>query len=1035
MYKSKVRAWAIAAVVLLVGLFGSSAHAASTPPSGPPVPIPAAAPGGPANIFYGGINPAAAPNAPVVVFVHGLGANATYWFTNGNLMYQYVYNAGYRSAYVSLNADNSNNHAPIAQNATTMQGLMPTILAHFGVQQVHIVAHSKGGLDTQVAMLDPGFRSDIKSMFLIACPNQGTALADWAFGSGYKIANLFGFTTPGLYDLRPEHVAQLRAQLDPVFETAGIQFWYIEGTSYTGQQDLFYHITGPILKSLTNGVPNDGLVATTEVTLPDSYADDLGGVAVDHTHIAFGQEAWPYVYGRIQGMEDRLSGWQRIASGGLGDDENTWVWSQTWFNGNLYIGTGRQINCMVTYASALGSGLSLYPPEGNDCPIDPTQLGTGAEIWRYTPQTKTWTRVYKAPQTIPIGNDANGNPAFSAISVGFRGMDVYTESDGTQALYVGGVSAASIYGNWPQYPYENNTFPPPIILRSTDGTNFTPLPEDPGTFLGDIEQTQTDIQVCSFRSIVAANGQMFVAVTDFRGQGFIMASTNPAAGDNAFQRVSPAPAFPNFAVWILANYNNALYVGAGDRENDLGYSVYYTTDGPGSPTPYNFVPVIMDGGWQPDENLRSPTTLTMHVWTEPPPPLGDGIQHLYCGTDRKIEIVRVNPDNSWDLVMGQPRNTPDGYKAPLSGIGYYFDNDFNGHIWQMQDATWNQIPGGSVPSGLHAGTWDWSILLRNSSFTGMPTTDETGFDFFDSPDGIHWYVVAKNGLGDGLNMGGRSGNFNHFGIFWGTARPTGGTQEWQDPSILDLNNDGIISMADANVIQAAMGQTATGFDPRDVNGNGVIDPQDIQYLESQCTFPNCSDIPPPGINWTPPAPVFDNYGGTQYLESATQEAVGMQASLTWPAQPNAVRYHVYRYTSTPPLQLLLNGFPSVQLQISPTFTINVPQDFTSGLLTPVCGTPDAGETLEWFCEMSDAFTTSSNTKTPPGSLAYVGFPAAVEEVAQVMASTTATPSYVETLPTNIQSLYFIRSEDANGNLSQASNIVGAPSFNQQTPLQ
>jgi hypothetical protein len=59
----------------------------------------------------------------------------------------------------------------------------------------------------------------------------------------------------------------------------------------------------------------------------------------------------------------------------------------------------------------------------------------------------------------------------------------------------------------------------------------------------------------------------------------------------------------------------------------------------------------------------------------------------------------------------------------------------------------------------------------------------------------------------------------------------------------------------------------------------------------------------------------------------------------------------------------------------------------------------------------------------------------VLEVAQVAANGSGPQTYTETLPTQLQSLYFVRSEDANGNLSQASNIVGAPSFNQPTPLQ
>jgi len=1015
MYKSTVNALALSAIGLF--LLGSAMDAST----GPAAPLPQTAPGGAPNVFYGGVNPGAAANSPVVVFVHGLGSNATYFFTNGNDMYQQVYNAGYRSAYISMNADNSNNHALIQQNANTILALMPQILEHFGVQQVYMYGHSEGGLEIQVAMLNPSFLSEVKAVFCIATPNQGTELADWAFGPGVKIANIFGFLSPGLLDLKPEHVATLRAQLDPYFATAGIPFYTLSGDSYALQNDFFYHITGPILSNLTNGVNNDGLVAVTEVPLPDSYSEDLGSIGQDHTHMGYGSVSWPYVYGRIAGLENRFSGWKEIASGGLGDDENTWIWSQTWFQGNLFVGTGRQINCDTDYSAAVASGLPIYPPPGNTCPTDPAQLGTGAEVWKYTPQTKTWVRVYKAPQTIPIGNDLNGNPAFCATAIGFRGMTVYTETDGTQALYVGGVSGNSVYATLPQFA--PNLFPPPIVLRSTDGVNFTPIPEDPGTFLGNLVLNNTDIQVASIRSLVQANGQMFAAVTNFRGEGFMIASPNPSQGDNAWQRVSPAPAIPNFAVWILAAYNNALYVGTGDRQNDLGYGVYKTTNGPGDPTPYQFTPIIMDGGWQPDEQLRSPTTLSLHVWNDP----ADGLQHLMVGTDRKIEIARVNPDDSWDLVMGQPRSTPDGWKAPLSGIGYYFDNDFNGHIWQIQDETWNTLPGqANTNLGLHATTWDWSILFRNASLTALPTTGEEGFDHYYSPDGTHFYIVSKDGMGDGLNMGGRSGVFSHFGLFWGTARVEGGAQEWQDLSMLDLNSDGQIDQNDANIIQAAMGQPVTGFDPRDLNDNGVIDPQDVQYLESQCTFPNCTTVPPPGIAYTTPPVPFQGF-----LTSQTQAAVGNNAVLAWPAQPNVARYHVFRYTTTPAIPLILNGAPSQTITISPTMTVNFPANFTDGTFNAACPTDGSGEDLLWICTMVDVMT--NHDSTPSGALTYVGFPAALQEIAQVAA--ISTPTYTEAMPTTLQSIYFIRSEDQNGNLSLPSNIVGAPSFNQTTPLQ
>ena len=144
MYKVASRPKVLSAFVLLwLALSGiSSASAASNAQSTVPEPAPAA--GGPANIFYGAINPSAAANAPVLLFVHGLGSNAEYWFTSNNTMYEYVYNAGYRSAYVSLNADNSKNNATLAQNATTLEGLLPQVLAHYTTQQVYLVCHSKG---------------------------------------------------------------------------------------------------------------------------------------------------------------------------------------------------------------------------------------------------------------------------------------------------------------------------------------------------------------------------------------------------------------------------------------------------------------------------------------------------------------------------------------------------------------------------------------------------------------------------------------------------------------------------------------------------------------------------------------------------------------------------------------------------------------------------------------------------------------------------------------------------------------------------
>jgi hypothetical protein len=270
-------------ILTVVVVSGSLLSAAS-------VPLPKAAPGGPANIFYS-VNPSS-PNAPVILFVHGLGTNGEFWFSGSNTMYEDVYNAGYRAAYISLSADNSKNTATIAQNAAMLQQSLPTILAYFGVSKLFIVAHSKGGLDTQAAMMSTSFRSAVTGFFMLAVPNQGAALADWAYGPGEPLCKFLGILSPGMENLEIPTVQALREQWDPVLSISGIPMWTLTGTDYAAQQDVIFLITGPVLKHLT-GEQNDGLVATGEVPLP--YATSTGDVADDHVHVAYGDVSWSYI--------------------------------------------------------------------------------------------------------------------------------------------------------------------------------------------------------------------------------------------------------------------------------------------------------------------------------------------------------------------------------------------------------------------------------------------------------------------------------------------------------------------------------------------------------------------------------------------------------------------------------------------------------------------------------------------------------------------------------------------------------------------
>lgn len=931
------------------------------------------------NIFYGAIPPDGT-QAPVVVFVHGLKGKASDWWGQ-NDMYASAYAAGFRTSFISLNADNTPNNTSWSQNGVTLKRLFANIASHFSAR-LYVVAYDKGGLDVQAALLtpdytalDPAIAPLVRAVFALGTPNQGSSLADWAFGPGQSQAQQFGLLGPGLQSLEVATVQSFRAQADPVFARSQLQFYTFAGD--TPGSDALLSTTSQILAGLTPG-PNDGLVALSSVRLPYSYSMDIGETAANHFQMNQGHVSFPVINGSIQGLENEIYGFRKIITGGFGDASNTWTWSMKWFNHKLYVGTGREVNCVSYAATDVERGTHSYPPKNGNCPHDPKNLRLAAEIWQYTPETNSWIRVFQSPEDIPIGNDASGNPAFAARDIGFRSMAVFTEPDGTQALYVGGVSSAEVFG----HAAATQGYPPPRILRTTDGMNFTPIAQDSGTFLGDITlNSDPKHPISGFRSMVAYNGMLFVTAGTFHGSGIIIASSDPSKGNNAWFQASPPGA--QFPVWTVDVFAGHLWAIGGERSDHSGYFVAYT-DAQGTP-PYTFTNVITQGG-----NATAGSGTTVAVSST----VFQG--RLYVGTGRGTELVRINPDLSWDVVIGDPRNSLQGQKNPISGIGDAFDNQFNGYFWGL----------GVIPSGRHQGlvlgTWDFSAATQAMPAIGNLAEPNFGADVFMTPDGVNWTAITTTGFGDGLNDGVRAIESTPFGTFVGTTRAVGGTQIWLDQSALDFNNDGVISQPDVATVQTRVGQAALQpYDPGDLDQDGQITANDVQLIISQCTYPDCAA---PARQSTPLAAPTN-------LVAAPKSASSSTVSLKWNPVSRAVDYRVYRVTQTP----LLQFFPPQGVQVSILgLNLTIPQDIINGKLNPYC--PPGGTAANPVCRIINTLEQAVQPNSP------VGLP-----VALVYLGKTSTTEYQEQAPTPLQSTYFVRAEDKDGNLSDPSNLVGGPS--------
>jgi hypothetical protein len=1053
---------AVSTVALVFGLAAHAMPATNTaPPAAPPLTTDANYP----NLFYGAVPPQGS-DLPVVVFVHGLGGNFQDWIEVANCptsivgckgskndMYDLAYQAGYRTAFMSLSPDNSNNSLSIQTNAAVLQSVFPAILSHFNVTKVYFVCHSKGGLDLEDAIANPQWIGMADAVIQLGTPNQGDALADWIYSpAGQPLGQLLGLLTPGIQSLEVANVLQLRIQWDPLFQNAQIPFYTLSGNTYVcpgGPGTCPTGTTGPILVGITtppggkttpcgvvNNAPcNDGLVTHPESLLPTTYSMELGVLAFNHYLLRMGDNSFSYINGRIQELSNQQPGVNRVATGGFGDQHNNWAWSMSWFNNMLYVGTGRETACVTSATSAIQLGIpSLYPPATGDCTPDYHYLPLTAEIWQYNPATNIWKLVFQSPNSLSTV-DSTGKTVATARDIGFRGLTIVNEPGGVTALYAGGVTSGELFECHPPNITTactpQGSWPPPRILRSTDGVTWNPLPQN-GTlttvagssvwtpaqcgtqpcFLGSLTASGTytqpaypnysirsAAQLCSLPGpsfTCAQDGILFFQTGDFPGVGRAFASaagTNPALGDNCGQPVCfswASPPTSSLPMWILENFNNFMYAGTGSPAITGTQQQYgiWSTSGTGAP-PYTWNPIVIQGAYA--QNLIADFAMSMQIFSDPQYCPGGGC--LYVGTDRPNEMVRVHPDttgqvqvqlngnldpnDSWDLIVGNPRTIPPGqpnagqYIAPLSGIGQYFDNGFTGHFWRM----------GVGSKGLYMGTWDQSSQNEANPTFGPLWSQEYGTDVWRSPDGVDWSFVSKVGLGDGNNTGSRSFAATPFGLFMGTARSVGGTQVFNlDNGALDFNHDGVIDQKDVSLLQARLNAKAVVKDPMDMNRDGKITNADVKLLMSQCTYPNCavpaikpkSSILLPTVAHSAPGPL------------------GGAVSLTWTPVSGAMDYLVYRIAMSP----------------SESTPPPAPKGFAA------CNQPGAPS----ICSMLPH-------AAPPTTTSLFGYPSAPELLGRVTST-----SYGETAPNTLQSLYFIVAEDSLGNLSSPSNVVGGPSF-------
>lgn len=253
----------------------------------------------PGTWYLGATPPNVDYSKPPIVFVQGKNGKAQNWWEDTvyhghNDMYDYAYANGYRTAFVQLHDAAGEGSFSMWDNGELLAELLATISDHFG-EQVNVVSHSKGGIDTQAALIHYGAWPYVGKVITLGTPHHGSHLADLSYSwyAGW-LADLLGQQDDGTYVLQTGYMEYFRSITDDHSNRSKNAYYSAAGTSW-----------GPFLSALWMGGSylsahgqNDGLVNVWSTQLP--YGQHLFTAKYDHDNIRMGHTAFPRIESELQ---------------------------------------------------------------------------------------------------------------------------------------------------------------------------------------------------------------------------------------------------------------------------------------------------------------------------------------------------------------------------------------------------------------------------------------------------------------------------------------------------------------------------------------------------------------------------------------------------------------------------------------------------------------------------------------------------------------------------------------------------------------
>ncbi|MDQ0208555.1 esterase/lipase family protein [Alkalicoccobacillus murimartini] len=240
-------------------------------------------PYGPVGEWYIGEDPISPNDKPPVLFVHGYNSSSLTWWED-NDMYDLFRDAGYQTAFINLHPDKD-----MWKNGEILSDKLEEIYQHFG-EELMVIAHSKGGLDTQTALVHFDAEPYISRVVTLSSPHHGSELADLAHSNWASwLTGIIGARSEATESLQTGAMSQFRTQTDSLAQEIDIPFYTISGNDPGSFSSALYW--GRMY--LNSYGENDGSVTVNHSKL--SYAYESTSGPWNHTEVKTGEFTYPFV--------------------------------------------------------------------------------------------------------------------------------------------------------------------------------------------------------------------------------------------------------------------------------------------------------------------------------------------------------------------------------------------------------------------------------------------------------------------------------------------------------------------------------------------------------------------------------------------------------------------------------------------------------------------------------------------------------------------------------------------------------------------